>query len=246
MPILAYHKIDTRFELGITATLPHVFKQQMHCLKNEEINVGSLEHVLTDPTHCSITFDDAYESVYDQAMPVLDAAEFKATIFPVTGFIGKDNGWDVNFFWQKFKHMNAQQLCTISDAGHTLGSHTVSHRDLTLLNDTELTYELEYSKKHIEDLVGKKVTLLSYPFGKTDNRVIAAARAAGYTHGISMRGAADDLFRIGRRAVYRFDRMATFKRKISQQGYTIDDRKGAFINWCAQGTPLWRQRSRLS
>jgi peptidoglycan/xylan/chitin deacetylase (PgdA/CDA1 family) len=64
--------------------------------------------------------------------------------------------------------------------GFTVGSHTCSHPNLTLLDAGELRGEMEQSKQTIEKQIGKPCRHLSYPHGHHSDQVCAAARAAGY------------------------------------------------------------------
>lgn len=73
-------------------------------------------------------------------------------------------------------------------AGVEFGSHAVSHPVLTMQDDRTLAYELEESKRAIEEHTGTDVTAVAYPVGGPgafDERVVAAVRAAGYRFGVS-------------------------------------------------------------
>ena len=56
----------------------------------------------------------------------------------------------------------------------------MSHPDLRLLDGGELARELEESKTAVERLTGRPCRTLAYPYGLYDERVVAAAGAAGY------------------------------------------------------------------
>jgi peptidoglycan/xylan/chitin deacetylase (PgdA/CDA1 family) len=66
------------------------------------------------------------------------------------------------------------------DAGWEIGSHTVSHPDLTKVSDTQLRAELEDSKAQIAERFGVDATVFCYPAGRYDQRVEEAVQAAGY------------------------------------------------------------------
>ena len=65
-------------------------------------------------------------------------------------------------------------------AGMEVGSHTLSHRDLRRLDDSELEHELLESKRAVEGLTGEPCRTLAYPYGHYDERVVRAAADAGY------------------------------------------------------------------
>lgn len=75
------------------------------------------------------------------------------------------------------------QLVEMVRGGMEVGSHGVRHRMLAKLPEAELRDELQGSKDVLERELGVAVQVLSYPVGGSDSydqRVIDAARAAGY------------------------------------------------------------------
>ena len=70
-----------------------------------------------------------------------------------------------------------------SRPGVEIGAHTLSHPSLALLPAVEQKRELEVAKARLEELLGKPVTLLAYPFGKpgdVSEETEGLARRAGY------------------------------------------------------------------
>ena len=77
--------------------------------------------------------------------------------------------------------------CAVS--GVTIASHTWSHPNLTRLSDPELQEELVRSAEWLRAEAGAAWRpWLAYPYGLTDARVVAAARAAGYTAAFRVAG----------------------------------------------------------
>lgn len=58
-------------------------------------------------------------------------------------------------------------------SGHEVSAHTVSHKRLTELSDTEIIREIEGDRLSLSELVGYEVKGLAYPFGLCDERVTA-------------------------------------------------------------------------
>lgn len=80
------------------------------------------------------------------------------------------------------------QVREMAAAGIAFGSHSVTHPNLTKLADGELDWELAESKRTIEERLQREVRTLAYPIGNRDSfdeRVIAAARRAGFGIGVS-------------------------------------------------------------
>jgi peptidoglycan/xylan/chitin deacetylase (PgdA/CDA1 family) len=113
----------------------------------------------------TVTFDDGYQSVYDNALPVLQSLGIKSTQFIITGNTDTDP-----FF------MTSAELLAMYNLGHELGSHSVSHPDLTTLTPAELDYQLSASKAFLETLTGGTVEDFAYPFGIYNDTVVAAVR----------------------------------------------------------------------
>jgi peptidoglycan/xylan/chitin deacetylase (PgdA/CDA1 family) len=198
LPILAYHKVDSRRELGITALSPRRFERQIRFLKHEGCACISLpgvwdsgfairdfqESKISKPV--LITFDDGYEGIYTHAYPILKKYASTAIIFLTTGYIGKYNSWDASP-GPRFKHLDWIHIREMADDGICFGSHGVNHTFLTRQNDSTVKYEIEASKKKLEDGLGRPVRFFSYPYGDYDDRIIDSVQEAGYEAAFSLR-----------------------------------------------------------
>lgn len=79
------------------------------------------------------------------------------------------------------------QVRALADAGMTVGFHTYRHDPLTGLTDGQLAEALEVGRNELTDAAGAPVDVIGYPHGRADERVAAAARAAGFRIGYSTR-----------------------------------------------------------
>lgn len=89
---------------------------------------------------------------------------------------------------QMLRPMNWDEVREMSAAGIEFGAHSVTHPNLSQLSDAELKWELEESKRVIEQRIGKRVDSLAYPIGTEiayDARVMQAAQAAGFRLALS-------------------------------------------------------------
>jgi peptidoglycan/xylan/chitin deacetylase (PgdA/CDA1 family) len=173
IPILMYHRVDIGGgEPGLFVT-PETFERQMEFLKIHGYHVVPLNDLVRDLkagrriSHKTvvITFDDGNADNFRNAFPVLHKLNFPATIFMITGNIGRE-GW-----------LTEEDLRILDQSDITIGSHTISHAFLPdLTSDDALTRELGESKDRLEKLLGHPVTLFSYPAGgfteRSKNRVI--------------------------------------------------------------------------
>jgi len=193
----------------------------------------------------SISFDDAYECVYRHAYPILDRYGIPATVFVIADYIGKKNLWDVPLSVKRERHLNKEQIHELVSRGWEIGSHTLTHRCLTILGNGELKEELEISKKRLEDLFGVEVKALSVPFGRLNQRVADAALGVGYKiicgffpfrlyYGRAYIG------EIPRLAVYSIDGVHEVLSKVGNNKSRLfrEVLKQNIINFCANGTIL--------
>ena len=244
-PVLAFHKVDPSFEWGVTRTTPGQFRRILARLKADGYGGTSLQTLLDgsprNGKRVVLTFDDAYESVYIHALPLLKAFGFTATVFVITRYAGMWNAWDVNLGWLRFRHMSWNQIRELGRLGFEIGSHTVHHADLTKLNDARLTDELKRSKEDIEQNTGVPARVVSFPFGRYDQRVVQASREAGYEAacGFLAWKRKEDPFVYQRKACYLVDGLWNLKAKIGS-GWTasLENAKLRFINFCSHGTSL--------
>lgn len=113
-----------------------------------------------------------------------------------------------------------EQVQEMSHAGIEFGSHAVTHPVLTMLDDTQLHYELAESKRLIEVKTGRIAPVVAYPVGghhAFDQRVIAMAKACGYHLGVSYLSGVNPLstlepFSIKRLHVERYTGRSDFRR----------------------------------
>jgi peptidoglycan/xylan/chitin deacetylase (PgdA/CDA1 family) len=250
--ILTYHKIGSQLELGITTVSRRRFAGHLDLYTRLGLNpvlasdIADSERV-PEGRGLAITFDDGYESVHAEAFPEMAARKWTGTVFVVVGSVGGSNSWDVRLSPRRFKHLSWQQIGDLSDAGFEIGSHTLSHRDLTRLEGNLLRRELRESKKAIEDHTGRRVTSVSYPFGRYSPEVIDEAVAAGYECGFisSPRGFAGssnnrgEKMAIGRLSVYSIDGRSSLERKLRlRRGYRLECIKNTVIAKLSLGTTL--------
>jgi peptidoglycan/xylan/chitin deacetylase (PgdA/CDA1 family) len=81
--------------------------------------------------------------------------------------------------------LSPSEVVEMNEYGIEFGSHTLSHPNLTMLDDEGLAAELTGSKKAIEEMTGKKAVSFAYPSGLYDQRVEGAVEKAGYSTGVT-------------------------------------------------------------
>lgn len=69
---------------------------------------------------------------------------------------------------------------SIYKAGHDLGSHSESHKNMSQLSDEEKKQELLSVHKKVKELTGTDMNLFRAPYGDYDDAVILTAKDIGY------------------------------------------------------------------
>ncbi len=120
----------------------------------------------------SVTFDDGYQSQITTGVPQLNARGLKGTFFVITG----DDVWiNTHVPWATWQ--------VVAGQGHEIGSHTVTHPDLTALSGAALQTELSVSQITInQEIPGQSCISLDYPGGST-NATVQSATATYYAAG---------------------------------------------------------------
>lgn len=186
--ILCYHSVGNnnyRF-----SNKPSDFAAQVEYLvKNFE--VVSLDEILKSKKgkRVAITFDDGYEDILKNALPILEKYQIKATMF-VLGDIKKANRKELD---NNLKLMTNAQIKKLYQKGWEIGYHTKTHADLDLLNDKELEEEISLSKKRLEKELGIKMKYFAYPRGKYSDHIIKVVKRAGFKAAFTVDGAGLDI-----------------------------------------------------
>jgi peptidoglycan/xylan/chitin deacetylase (PgdA/CDA1 family) len=104
--------------------------------------------------------------------------------------------------------MNWDQVRELKQAGHYIGSHTVTHCMLgTMSNEYNIYEELRNSGKAIEKNLGYFPKTISYPVGSYNQQTIEQSKKAGYYYGLAVKQdvynpTKDSLFEIPRIELY--------------------------------------------
>ena len=137
-----------------------------------------------------LTFDDGLIGNYLFAFNILKKYGFKAIFFATVNSISRN------------RYMSWEQLSVLHKDGHLIQSHTMTHPMLGECDEKRITYEVEASKKIIEDKIGGPVKYLSLPFGSLNERVTKIAKDTGYkaifTSSCNSRNSKSGLYQFGR------------------------------------------------
>lgn len=109
--------------------------------------------------YISITFDDGWESIYSEGFPILEEYGIKTTQY----VLGDE--------FNNYLYMSEAQIRSMQKAGHEIASHTMSHPNLTELDNKDLIFELTQSKTLLEAKFGS-IKDFATPLGAYDDDVL--------------------------------------------------------------------------
>jgi peptidoglycan/xylan/chitin deacetylase (PgdA/CDA1 family) len=168
IPILVYHSIDEFHGHGSKELYvsPENFEKQIRFLKENGYTLLTFERwnelkKVRKPIF--ITIDDGYKN-NENVLAIfqkLKNSQFQpsATLFIISDFIGRPN------------RLTKSDLKNMAQSGFfSIQSHTATHPDL--IKTANFEHELMDSKAQIENITGRPVIAISYPFGSFNNQTI--------------------------------------------------------------------------
>lgn len=248
-PILCYHKVERRHELGVTRISPRRFARQLARLSDagwRSLTLAELSACVRGerqaaPGEMAITFDDAYRGLRDNAFPVLAEHGFSAICFVITDYAGRLNRWDVAYGGRRFAHLAWRDMRRWQGRGIDFASHTATHPRLTWIGDRELTAELSRSRAALASALDIDATALSYPFGACSRRERDRAAQVGYEVAFTLvRRWSGDAMQVPRTPVYLWAPPLPVVGALAP----LERLVGACANRCAVGTTLITRSTR--
>jgi len=230
--VLMYHSIapydDDPYEVTMT---PERFEKQLRWLRARGLRGVSMSELLAAADQgrarglVGLTFDDGYQDFITTAMPTLQKYGFTATVFVLAGRLGGENEWSRP--GPNKPLLTAAQVREIAGAGMEIGSHGLMHVSLLKTDDAQLRSETVRSREVLEELLGHPVPGFCYPYGYLDNRVVEAARAAGYDYACAVKtGPQIGRFAIPRTLVHEGDTSWRMTAKYIVSKATVGNRFG--------------------
>lgn len=187
LPIFAYHSVAAAPASAHDPFLyvtPEQFDEQLAALREVGFSSASLDDVARCDDNRGkkvvITFDDGCRNVFANTLDILARRGFRATQFLVVDLIGKTNEWDTKHGHGAEALMDEAQIREWIAAGHEIGSHSLTHRNLSKLDEASAREQICDSKKRLEDLFGIEVRHFCYPHGKWNTMVRDLVAEAGY------------------------------------------------------------------
>lgn len=211
------------------------FKKICMAISNSQRNVVPIRD-RKNSEDLTITFDDGFSSNM-AAAKILEELHLNATFFVCTAHLSNEVVTDVYGSQQRLSRENIKEL---HDRGFEIGSHTVHHFDMTIVDEETLYSELKKSKDTLESIIGDKIESLSLPYGLWNEKIIETAKEIGYRY-FSVYNFTKQAKKIGNvfpaTGVYPFDSVNDLKDKIEGKSGNAMLRAGIIPHF-AKGSPL--------
>ncbi len=190
--VLMYHMVrshrrGTRFnKLRVP---PEQFEKQLAWLKIRDFQFIFASQLFSDeplPERCvCLTFDDGFEDNLANADPILEKFGACATLYLV---LERDGGWSSK---KKAHHgddelqsepkLTDEQVRNMLNSGRwELGGHTLTHANLSTLDDSATIQEVAHAKNQLEAQFQIRSTTFAYPFGIYEPKHLQIVADAGY------------------------------------------------------------------
>jgi peptidoglycan/xylan/chitin deacetylase (PgdA/CDA1 family) len=185
IPIIMYHDVKPVKDVDWDITPSHL-ERHFQTLKNKGITPITLDQLVDHFRNNTplplkpilLTFDDNYLGEYLYAFPLLKKYNYPAVWSIHTHYVGSQEG-KPKADWVQVKEMFQSGLITIA-------SHTVNHLRLSKLSSQQVDYELQESKRVLEDQLGTTIKYFTYPEGDYINALKPQVIKAGYQAALTM------------------------------------------------------------
>ena len=203
--VLMYHMVREHIDgakFNKLRVKPAEFEKQVAWMKAEGFHFVTMQELVENwgkhpEKTVAITFDDGYLDNLENAYPILEKYQAKATIYVVVD--RHDRDWST---YKKAHHnsgelarepkLNDQQVQFLAQSGVVeIGSHTLTHANLDKLDAVACLSELLDSKQLLEQLTGKSVNSFAYPFGIYSQRDVDFAQQVGYSNAVTTKEGID-------------------------------------------------------
>lgn len=172
--ILYYHSVPEK-SIG-------KFKKQITILKKYTTPIGFTEDCLNQKKCSLVTFDDGFQSVIENALPILQKNTIPCILFILGEQFGSKPPWlDATEHEDKNETiLTVDQLKQIPTDDVIIGAHGMSHSPLTNVSSEQKQRELEKSKDILTQHLQRDITLFSFPHGYYDQEALNMCQQIGY------------------------------------------------------------------
>ncbi len=130
-----------------------------------------------------LSFDDGFADVHKYAFPILKDFGMRAVLFILGDRKIRTNSWDISSGIIQCPLLADYQILEMHDAGFEIGSHGLTHSNLTDISMEKAWEEISRSRMLLEIFLNAQVKSFAYPFGSVDVTLKKFVKEAGYKIG---------------------------------------------------------------
>lgn len=179
--ILGHHSIGD-FDEQFTVSSDE-FEWQLQEIARQGLKVIMLSELekMMDAGHVEdktvvLTFDDGRDDNYTHLFPIVQKYKVPATIFSITGFIGKIRPSSV----RPNPMLSEEQMREMQESGLIdFQPHTVTHPKLTQVSLDEARKEVSDSRLMLERMFSKPCPYFAYPYGRRSLEIEQVLKDSG-------------------------------------------------------------------
>ena len=243
MGILTYHRISPVVQ-GVPSpthnVTPDRFREHVAGLLVRGFTVWPLAELLrynavgkpVPPRTIALTFDDGFQSVYTEALPILREFHVPATVFLATAYLDGTAPFPFDAWGRNhrdtlppasYRPLTVDQCREMLDSGLIdLGAHTHTHRDMRGRPNL-FREDLQISVDSLRTTFALTDVMFAFPFGAKHSgfsgpQLASVAKLTGVTCGLttdcSLNNSGSDPFQWGRFNAFEWDTSATLVAKL--------------------------------
>jgi peptidoglycan/xylan/chitin deacetylase (PgdA/CDA1 family) len=233
LPVLMYHRLGEANQSDPSLFISQSsFSRQLLWLNEQGYETLSIDRALDlwtrgrAPKHSIlITFDDAFADTLSVAARALTQAGMRATVFAPAGLLGQEvelrSPSSGSNAVSQGRIASEQELKAWAEKGFDVGSHSLSHPDLTEVSPVRVLDEAQDSKLRLEEILERPIEDFCYPYTHHNSSCRRLVQRSGYRSAFAGEPPMHDLYAIPRMMIYPHDSMARFRRKVSGFYYWI-------------------------
>ncbi|AFV97997.1 hypothetical protein B649_08425 [Candidatus Sulfuricurvum sp. RIFRC-1] len=165
--VIYYHDVHSNDSYTSMSTPLELFKKHIDIIQEQGYKI--VDKITHPEREVLITFDDGFRGLYENFSYFVEN-QIPVKIFLIVEYMGGKN------------YLSKAEVFELLNTGLvTIGSHTLTHRNLDELTDDEIAKELKESKQRLEEMFGIEINEFCYPRGRFNDKVVELSRKSGYT-----------------------------------------------------------------